>query len=66
MKHYILRYNEAKRMTDNFTECLAYQKALILQELLKEKLIVDADTAKAIQEIEKLKKALESLTKGEF
>ena len=66
MKHYILRYNEAKRMTDNLTECLTYQKALILQELLKEKLIVDADTAKAIQEIEKLKKALESLTKGEF
>ena len=66
MKHYMLRYHEAKRMTDNLTECWAYQKALILQELLKEKLIVDADTAKAIQEIKKLKKALESLTKGEL
>ena len=30
MKHYMLRYHEAKRMTDNLTECWAYQKALIL------------------------------------
>lgn len=60
------RYIEAAKNADDLTLRWAYQKKQILQELLKEKLIFTADVNQAIQAIEKLKKALESLKKGDF
>lgn len=62
----IERYLEAAKLTDSPILRMAYQKEQILQELFKEKRIFTADVNQAIQEIEKLKKAIESLKKGDF
>lgn len=65
-KNYLQRYLEAVQKSDSLALRWAYQKEQILQELLKRKLFFVADASQAIQEIEKLKKALESLKKGDF